>query len=91
MVTTGGLAVIASILGILVFLFWEIAPLLRGADVELESPIPITSRAAALLVAFADWHAIAMVCAVLVAMLAALTRRRWLPAFVNPRLPEVDR
>jgi phosphate transport system permease protein len=44
-VTGGGLAIIASILGILVFILIEVAPLIRSARVELGREIAIDSSA----------------------------------------------
>jgi phosphate transport system permease protein len=49
-VTTGGLAIIASILGILIFILIEVAPLAGGASVEPEAEISIAAgRPAAVL------------------------------------------
>jgi len=43
-VTAGGMAIIASILGILVFIIIEVLPLLAGAEIEAERPLSIAGH-----------------------------------------------
>lgn len=57
-VAAGGFAIIASILGILVFILIEVAPLTRPAEIAVGKTLPLPAKAAGLIVDEHQTHAV---------------------------------